>query len=79
MITIGTILIHPVHGEMTVTKIQPSDGAEYIAGEWRPGNTITAEFSRFIPGVQWCKNPGKNATSYLVFHEYYINRLEVKQ
>ena len=78
MIDIGTILVHPVHGEMRVTNVRQSDGEEYISNEWRDGNIITAEFDRFIPGVQWRRGKGKSAISYLVFHEYYLTGLEVK-
>lgn len=79
MVKIGTVLIHPVHGEMTVTEIKPSAGEEFIAKQWRSGNVITAEFDRFIPGVHWRRGNGKNAISYLVFHEFYLSKLKVKK
>lgn len=79
MVKIGTILIHPVHGEMTITAIKSGGDEEYIEGKWREGRIIRARFNKFIPAIKWREGKGKNTVSVLIFHEYYLAKLEVKK
>jgi len=75
---IGEVLVHPTHGEMKITGIKPNAPDEYIEGEWRAGEIITASFGRFIPAVKWRIGSGKTAISILVFHSHYLKNLKVK-
>jgi len=77
-IKIGSKLVHPHHGTMTVTHIDNREAEEYIESEWRRGRMIHAEFDRFIPGVKWRTGGGVNLRSKLVFHEFYLSKLELE-
>ena len=71
---------HPEHGVMTITRVGPGAPDEYIDGGWRTGgSTIHAEFSRFIPAVKWRVGNGAACRSMLVFHSYYLSKLEQVQ
>ena len=78
MVHVGQVLIHPVHGRMVVTAIDPPGDEEYIDGKWRDGHIIHAKFDRFIPGIRWREGKGKNTVSKLIFHEYYLDRLRAE-
>jgi hypothetical protein len=73
----GTILIHPLLGEMTVTYIG-QNYIEEIEGEFHEGKLIVARFDRLIKGVTWRTKVGDNLVSELRFHERYLNKLQVK-
>lgn len=76
-VRVGSIIIHPVHGEMTVTSIGPSFNEE-VEGEFYDGRLIVARFDKLISGVKWRTKIGDNLVSELRFHEKYLDRLEVK-
>lgn len=74
MINIGSKIIHPQHGEMTVVELS-GNYEEFTDGKWRKGFRITADFDKFIETITW-KN--KKGNSRLIFHSYYLKNLEVK-
>ena len=76
MVKKGDKLNHPIHGELEVVDAGAEVISEFIDGEWRDGVYITAVFDRYIDGVQWRVGQGKDAVSYLRFHEYYLPRLQ---
>ena len=75
---IGDVLIHPIHGDMTITNIEPNAQEEFIDDEWRKGETITATFNKFIPSVKWSIGSGDTAKSLLIFNSYYLKNIKVK-
>jgi hypothetical protein len=80
-LNVGDILIHPIHGEMTVTRIEATPIKEYIPDEQKfiTGRKIHANFDRFIEGVTWItKNKNGKEVSKLIFHSWYLCRLEKK-
>lgn len=74
----GDTLIHPIHGKMTVTNVNPSEFEEFINADvgFQKGNRIEAVFDRFIPGVKWVdKNANGERISKLIFHSWYLQNL----
>lgn len=75
----GDTLIHPIHGPMTVTNVNPSEYEEYIptTETYEKGYRIEAVFDRFIPGVQKAiKNANGERISALSFHSWYLRNLK---
>lgn len=75
----GDTLIHPVHGKMKVTNVNPSAYEEYINAEegYQEGYRIEAVFNRFIPGVKWTATDGNGKrVSKLIFHSWYLRNLK---
>lgn len=75
----GDTLIHPAHGPMTVTNVNPSEYEEYVqeTQAFEKGYRIEAVFDRFIPGVKWTVNDANGKrVSKLVFHSWYLRNLK---
>ena len=74
----GDTLIHPVHGPMKVTNVNPAEYEEFINATqaYEKGYRIEAVFDRFIPGVQKAiKDARGERISALVFHSWYLRNL----
>lgn len=79
-IKIGDKLIHPVHGELTITKVGTTEYEELIPEEgFHKGFKIEGVFDRFIPGVRWIIIKDGKRISKLIFHSWYIRRFKTKQ
>jgi len=77
----GDTLIHPVHGEMTVTNVSPNTFEEFIPAvqRYETGHQIEAVFQGFIPEVKWSvTKPGGRRVSKLIFHSWYLRNLKRK-
>lgn len=82
MVEVGSVLAHPVHGDLTVTKVGAEVYEEYIDEKvkFQKGVQVEAEFDRFIPGVRWAAvRPDGTKVSKLVFHSWYLCRLRPKE
>lgn len=77
-IAIGTVLIHPVHGEGVVTAVRPR-ADELINGEFVSGYEIHLRFNRLISGISWRERVNGEFVSKLVFHSGYLGKLEIKE
>lgn len=75
----GDTLIHPAHGPMKVTNVNPAAYEEYIPATetYEKGYRVEAVFDRFIPGVKWMVNDASgNRVSKLIFHSWYLRNLK---
>ncbi len=81
MVKAGDVLIHPTHGELTITNVGASEYEEFIPDEsgFLKGHRIEGVFDRFIPGVQWVvKKSDGVRISKLIFHSWYLRKFEKK-
>lgn len=80
-VKVGDVLVHPIHGEMTVTNVDPFEYEEFIPElrKFEKGFKVETVFDKFIPVVKWSTmGPLGKKVSKLMFHSYYLKNVKLK-